>query len=318
MEVTTRIVALVGATASGKARLALEAARSCGAEILSCDSMKVYRHMDLGTAKPSAEARAAVTWHGLDLVEPHETFDTAAWVRLADDVLARARERNVPVLVEGGTVLYLKALTEGIFAGVPRDAEARAQIREEAERLGLAALHARLAAVDPRAAARIHPNDLRRIERALEVHALTGKPITELQGQFGALRAGVERTVFALAHRREDLDQRINRRIDRMIAAGWLDEVRALAARPQGVSREAEQALGYRELLAFVRDGERGSLDDLVTSVKGRTRRFARRQLTWLRHHVAGLRILDVPPGVEPVERHLATLVEALEASRKR
>lgn len=317
MEVTTRIVALVGATASGKARLALEAARATGAEILSCDSMKVYRHMDVGTAKPDASARATVPWSGIDVVEPHESFDTAAWVRLADDVLARARARNVPVLIEGGTVLYLKALTEGMFEGVPRDDEARARIRDEAARLGLPALHARLASVDPVAAARIHPNDLRRVERALEVHAVTGKPITELQGQFGTMRAGIERTVFAIGHRREDLDRRINRRVDRMVASGWLQEVRVLAARAEGISREAGQALGYRELLEFVRGGEKGSLEDVVTTVKTRTRRFARRQLNWLRHHVAGLQLLEVPPGAEPVERHLPTLVAALEASRK-
>src|SRR5258707_102512 len=138
---TTKIVALIGATASGKARLALDAARSTGAEILSCDSMKVFRQMDIGTAKPGAAARAAVRWHALDLVEPHERFDTSAWARLADEVLASARARRAPVLVSGGTVLYLKALTEGMFEGAPRDPDVRAKIRAEADAQGTAALH---------------------------------------------------------------------------------------------------------------------------------------------------------------------------------
>jgi tRNA dimethylallyltransferase len=312
---TRKIVVLVGATASGKARLALEASRDARAEILSCDSMKVYRGMDVGTAKPDGGARASVTWHGLDLVEPHERFDASAWVALAERVLDSARERRVPVLVTGGTVLYVKALTEGLFEGAPRDSETRAKIRAEAEEKGLEALHARLASVDPEAARRIHRNDLRRIERALEVHTLTGKPISALQAQFGRVRDGHERTVFALAHRREDLDRRINRRVDRMMAQGWLDEVRKLAARPGGISREAAQALGYRELLAWVAEGEKGSLDEVVEKIKTNTRRFARRQLNWLRHHVEGLRVLDVPPGAEPVELYKSEIVLALQQS---
>lgn len=315
MEETTKIVAIVGPTASGKARLALEAAARVGGEILSCDSMKVYRQLDVGTAKPGPEARARVPWHGLDVVDPHESFDASAWVRLADDVLARARAARRPVLVAGGTVLYLKALTEGLFDGVPRDPDTRARLRAEAEAVGSHELHARLETVDPVAAARIHPNDLRRIERALEVHALTGKPISELQRQFGALRPGIARTVFAVERRRSDLDARIDRRVERMMAEGWLEEVRRLVGLERGLSKEAGQAIGYRELLEFVRAGEVGSLDETVRTIQTGTRRFARRQSNWLRHHVAGIEILDTPPGGEPVELHLARVVQALEES---
>jgi len=272
----------------------------------------VYRHMDVGTAKPDARARSLATWHGLDLVEPHERFDASSWVEHAQGVLAGARERGHPVLVVGGTVLYLKALTEGLFENVPRDAAARAKIREEAASLGTPALHARLVSVDPRAAARIHPNDLRRIERALEVHSATGKTISELQGQFGTLRPGFERTVFFVERKREDLDRRIDRRVERMFAEGWLDEVRALAKRPQGISPEAEQALGYKDLLAHVRAGERDPIEGVLARIQTRTRRFARRQLNWLRHHVSGLRALEVPPGGEATLLHSRTVVSAL------
>ncbi len=311
-----RIVALVGTTASGKARLALEAAKEVGAEILSCDSMKVYREMDVGTAKPGPAARAAVRWHALDLVEPHERFDATSWTELALTALRDARERRVPILVTGGTVLYLKALTEGIFAGPPRDPLVRAALKERAEKEGLQALHEELVQKDSVAAAKIHPHDYRRIERALEVHALTGKPISELQAHtFGRIRDGIERKTFALALRRDDLDQRIGRRIDRMIAEGWVEEARRLAARAQGISREAAQALGYSELLAYVRAGEKDPLDPVVTSIKTSTRRFARRQLNWLRHHVEGLESLDVPHGAEPCELYRDTIVRALRHS---
>jgi tRNA dimethylallyltransferase len=312
MAETTRVVAVVGPTASGKARLALEAARLARADILSCDSMKVYRELDVGTAKPGPEARAAARWHAIDVVEPDQSFDAAAWVTLAESVLEQARREGRPVLVAGGTVLYLKALTEGLFAGVPRDPAVRAGLRAEAAEIGTQALHQRLRAVDPEAAARIHPNDLRRIERALEVHALTGRPISALQGQFGSLRPGFERVVFSVERRRADLDARIDRRVERMMAEGWLDEVRRLALRERGISKEAAQALGYRELLAFVHGGERDSWEATVALVQTRTRRFARRQLNWLRHHVAGVQPLEVPPGADAAELHRDKIVEAL------
>jgi tRNA dimethylallyltransferase len=312
---TTRIVAIVGPTASGKARLAFEAAREAGAEILSCDSMKVYRQLDVGTAKPGPHVLRELRWHAIDVVDPHESFDASAWVRLAESVLASARARGTPVLIAGGTVLYLKALTEGLFDGPPRDPDVRARIRADASVLGAHALHERLRAVDPTAAARIHPNDLRRIERALEVHEVTGRPISELQRQFGTLRPGFERVVFSVERRRSDLDARIDRRVERMMAEGWLEEVRRLVRLERGMSKEAEQAIGYRELLAFVRGGEKGSIAETVATIQTGTRRFARRQLNWLRHHVAGVRPLEVPPGGEPVELYRDVLVKALRES---
>jgi tRNA dimethylallyltransferase len=191
----------------------------------------------------------------------------------------------------------------------------RARIRADASVLGAHALHERLRAVDPAAAARIHPNDLRRIERALEVHEVTGRPISELQRQFGTLRSGFERVVFSVERRRSDLDSRIDRRVERMMAEGWLEEVRRLARLERGLSKEAEQAIGYRELLAFVRGGETGSIAETVAKIQTGTRRFARRQLNWLRHHVDGVRPLEVPPGGEPVELHREVLVKALRES---
>lgn len=307
-----QIVALVGATASGKARLALEVAKRAGAEILSVDSMKVYRGMDVGTAKPNSIARASVVWHGLDVVDPDERFDASRFVELAERTLASARERRVPLLLAGGTVLYLKALTEGLFSGPPRDAAVREKLREEARALGSSALHERLAHIDPEAAARIHPNDLRRIERALEVHEVTGKPISEQRAQWGHVDPRFERVLFAVKRGRSDLDRRIDRRIDRMIAAGWVDECRALLERPRGISREAEQALGYAELFAWIRSGEKEPVDDVVARVKTFTRRFARKQENWLRNGIEPVTWLETPEGREPAELFAEEVLRAL------
>jgi tRNA dimethylallyltransferase len=305
-----RVVAIVGPTASGKARLAQEAARRAGATVLSCDSMKVYRGMDVGTAKPARQAQAEVRWLGLDVVEPGERFDASRWVELADAALAESRDKGTPLLVAGGTVLYLKSWTEGLFEGPQRDPAIRARLREEAERLGTAALHERLVKADPAAAAKIHPNDLRRVERALEVIELTGRPVSEQRAQWGA-EPRFERVLFAVRRRRSDLDHRIDRRIDRMIAEGWVEECRALAARG-GVSKEAAQALGYRELLDWIATGEREPLERVVERVKTLTRRFARKQESWLRNGLANVTWLDVPEDREPVELHLEEVARAL------
>jgi len=302
------VVALMGPTGSGKARLAVAAATEAGAVLVSCDSMKVYRGLDVGTAKPPPAERGR--WVGLDLVDPWERFDARRFRGLVDGLLAETDPAR-PLLLSGGTMLYLKAATEGLADAPPRDAAVRERLRAEAAAEGTEALHARLAAVDPAAAGRIHPNDARRIVRALEVHEVSGRPLSSFHGQFGRVRPGVRRRVLAVERERGDMDRRIDARVDRMMAAGWADECRRLVADPRGVSTEAAQALGYRELLDWVEAGEdAGALGPVVERIKTATRRFARRQLTWLRR-VDDLERLPVAEG-DDVRKHTTRVVQAL------
>jgi tRNA dimethylallyltransferase len=276
-----RLWFLVGPTASGKSAIAVEVAARVGAEILSLDSMSVYRGMDIGTAKPSPEERARVAHHLLDLVDPHEAFSTGRYLEAAEaaiaDVVARGR---LPLFV-GGTALYLKGLTEGFVRGPAADWELRNRLAAEAAERGTPALHERLAVLDPAAAARIHPNDLRRIVRALEVAETLGKPISELQTQFGRPSERFECVLAGIRRGRAELYQRIDGRVDAMLAAGLLDEVRRLLRDPRGISHAASQFVGYREVIAHLR-GEM-TLDEAREKVKFRTHQFARRQDTWFK-----------------------------------
>ncbi len=285
---------IVGPTASGKGRLAVEVARLVGGEVISVDSMKVYRGMDVGTAKPPPEARRGVPFHLLDIRHPSESMSAAAWREeaLAAEAGVRARGR-VPIFA-GGTALYVRALTEGVFEGPPADWTLRRALEAEAERAGTAALHARLAAVDPKTAARLHPHDRRRVIRALEVFEKTGRPISELQRQwaspvFGgaaAEEARAGRAMVGLLWARDALYRRIDERVERMFARGFVEEARRLLADPRGIGREAAQALGYRELFAWLRAGGAAArpLADVVAEIQRKTRRFSRRQMTFFRH----------------------------------
>ena len=226
------ILVITGQTASGKEGLAVAVAAALGGEIVSADSMKVYRGMDIGTAKPSADQRRAVPHHLLDVADPGETFSTALWARMADLALADIHARGRTPVVSGGTPLYLKALLEGMFEGPAADQGVRDRLRAEAEARGTGELHERLMKIDPAAAARIHRNDLRRIVRALEIWELTGTPISELQRQWGSRRPRYRPLVVAIRRDREDLTRRIRDRVRRMMEAGLVDEVRRLAARP--------------------------------------------------------------------------------------
>jgi tRNA dimethylallyltransferase len=277
---------LTGPTGSGKTQLGLELAERLGAEVVSMDSMALYRGMDIGTAKPTPEERRRVPHHLLDVLDPWESASVAWWLaqatRWCDDVRARGKR----VLIVGGTPLYLKALLRGLFRGPPADAELRGRLAGEAEADGPQALHDRLARVDPAAASRLHPNDLRRVIRALEVWELTGRPISSWQGQWrdqpsSAGQPGTP-TCLWLDLPRADLYARINARVERMFAGGLVAEVRALQALPRPLSREAAQALGYKEVIGHLEG--RASLAETVALVQVRTRNFAKRQVTWFRH----------------------------------
>ena len=293
-----QILVLTGPTACGKSAVGLELAERLGAEIVSLDSMKVYRGLDVGTAKPTPAERARVAHHLLDLRDPWEDYDTRAFLddfaRAAGEIAARGRR----VLLEGGTVLYLRSLLQGLFAGPAADLALRARLEEEAAHSGPEALHRRLAAVDPAAAAAIHPRDLRRIVRALEVHALTGQPISTLQATLTSPPAGIRFRVAALELDREELDARISSRVERIFAAGLVEEVRRIAATPGGFGREAAQALGYKEVLAhFAKEYDAAEAAERTCRA---TRRFARRQLSWLKRLVAAGDWLRMERGEVP------------------
>lgn len=272
---------LIGCTGCGKGGLGRELARRIGAEIISLDSMKVYRRMDIGTAKPSAEARAEVRHHLIDVVEPSEEFSVAAYVNLAEATISEIRSRGKPILIVGGTPLYLKALTEGLFDGPGADAAVRARLHEEASVAGSAVLHERLRAVDPKTAARVHVNDLKRIVRALEVFELAGVPISSLQEQWDRNRPKHDAHLIGLRRNREDQSRRTNDRVHRMIEAGLVDEVERLLAEPLPLSGTARQAVGYAEIIEHLHG--RCTLAEAVESIKINTRQFAKAQRTWLR-----------------------------------
>jgi len=295
-------VFIVGPTASGKTSVALELAGNithgdqAGGEIISLDSMQLWRGMDIGTAKPTAEERRRVRHHLIELLEPSESFSVARYVEAAQAAVAEIAGRGRVPLFVGGTALYLKALLAGLFEGPSADWALRAELRRIAAEHGPAHLHERLQSVDPGTAQRLHPNDLRRIVRALEVYEKTGTPISELQRQWSAQRSGRQPPIFGIARDRAGLYDRINRRVDEMMQGGLLDEVRRLLTMNPG--REARQALGYRELIAHLA-GEIPSLDEAVGLIKRNTRRFAKRQLTWFRAFT-GIIWIEMRPGDSP------------------
>jgi tRNA dimethylallyltransferase len=277
-----RALVLTGPTGSGKSGLALELAGRLNAEIVSMDSMTMYRGFDIGTAKPSEADRARVPHHLIDVLDPWESGSVAWWLERAAAAVAEIENRGRIALVVGGTPMYLKALLRGLFGGPPADPELRRQLETEAERGGVDALHARLATIDSAAAGRINAKDLRRIVRALEVWELTGQPISSFQNQWTGEPATSGPDVVCLDLPRAELYERIDQRVLGMLNAGWLDETRRLRESPRPPSREASAALGYRELWEHL-DGRR-PWEQTVLRIQQGTRNFAKRQLTWFRH----------------------------------
>ncbi|MEM1449124.1 MAG: tRNA (adenosine(37)-N6)-dimethylallyltransferase MiaA [Planctomycetota bacterium] len=273
---------LIGTTASGKSRLALDLAPRLGAEVVALDSMTVYRGLDVGTAKPTPAERALVRHHLLDVADPAERYDVQRYLADVRDALEDIERRGATPLFVGGTGFYLAALLRGIFEGPPIDPELRRGLEARMAREGGAVLHAELAAVDPDAAERIHPNDERRTVRALEVFQQTGSTLTSLQEQWSGERSERERraTIVGLAPPAEILERRIVERTAEMLAAGWPDEALRLS-RGDGLGPSAIQALGYDTALALGR-GE-VEFDEARDLIALRTRQFARRQRTWFR-----------------------------------
>ncbi len=276
-----RCLAITGPTACGKTGLALELAREFPIEIVSMDSAQVYRGMDIGTAKPSRSVRAEIAHHLLDIRDPEETYSAGDFAADATREIAAITGRGRIALVVGGTLLYLRALRDGIATLPPRDPATRAAIDAEAAELGWPGLHAHLTTIDPDAAARIEPGDRQRIQRALEVHRLTGRPISELQRHSSQSGVHVE-SVALLPGDRAAHAIAVRERFAAMVEQGFVEEVRILRARPRLTAESASmRAVGYRQIWAWL-DGRQGweeAADRAVTA----TRQLAKRQLTWLR-----------------------------------
>ncbi len=277
-----KLLAVVGPTASGKSALAIALAQACGGEVVSCDSMQIYRRMDVGTAKPTREECMGVPHHLIDCIEPDAPFSCADYVQAAQEVIADIASRGRLPIVCGGTGLYLDALLRGgDFEETSGDPELRASLLAFAEAHGNEALHARLAAVDPDAAETIHPNNVKRVVRAIEIYECTGMTKTQADVRSRLGEAPYDAVVIGLRYPdREQLYARIERRVDLMMEAGLLDETRRLL--DEGifeVNSTAAQAIGYKELLGYLRGEE--SLETAVERLKTATRRYAKRQMTW-------------------------------------
>jgi len=288
---------LTGATAAGKTAIGIALAQRLNAEIISLDSMTIYRGMDIGTAKPSRELQTLVPHHLIDIVDPCDEFSVAQYIDAAAQIVSNIRARGHERLFVGGTPLYLKSLLRGLFNGPPADWNLRREIEAELAHVGEEALYERLSQIDPVAASQIHPHDTRRLIRALEVFRATGEPISHQQLQVDDGRPAEECRVFVLRRRREELHERIEARVHAMVDAGLVDEVRGLIANGGELGRTARQAVGYREALAYL-NGEYDD-DEMVARITYRTRRFAKRQGTWFRS-LSECRFVDLEGDPNP------------------
>ena len=293
-----KIVAIVGCTASGKTALSVELARRAKGEIVSCDSMQIYRGMDIGTAKPTYEERRGIPHHLIDIVDPEEDFSCADYARLADACISEIISRGKLPIVCGGTGLYLDGLLRGgSFEETETDPDFRAQMNEYALDFGTAALHEKLREVDPESAEAIHPNNVKRVIRALEIYHTTGRKKSELDKESRKPESKYDALVIGLRYPdREVLYERINKRVDQMVADGLAEETGKLYG--AGVferSKTAAQAIGYKELLPYFRGD--ATLDASVETLKLATRHYAKRQMTWFASKPY-IKWIDVLPGM--------------------
>lgn len=277
------MIAIVGPTAVGKTAAAVELACEIGGEIVSADSMAVYKGLDVGTAKPTAQEQARVRFHLIDVVDPAEPFSVGQFQRLAHEAIDGLSAKNLPAVVVGGSGLYVRAAIDGLDASIPpRNESLRRELALEARTCGRERVHERLARVDPESAARIHPNNLKRVIRALEIHEATGTPASVLFEADSRRRPRhPQARLFGLELKREALYERIEQRVDAMIQKGLIDEVKALLERGLDAALPAMQGLGYKEIAGYLR-GEYGK-DEAIQLLKKNTRRFAKRQYTWFR-----------------------------------
>jgi len=288
----TRLIVICGPTATGKTAAAIELAERLDGEIVNADSVQVYRFMDIGTAKPTAAEQARVRHHLVDVVDPDEAFDAAAFARLGRAAVADIAGRGRLPIVAGGTGLYIKALLGGLARRAVSDPAVRQRLQRDLAEHGPAVLHARLAQIDPATADRVHPNDAVRIVRALEVFEATGQPLSAHHRGHRFGDAPFEALTIGLDMPRETLYARIEHRVEAMVAQGLEAEVRRLLARGYGEELKPMQSLGYRHMAALI--AGRIDREEAVRTLKRDTRRFAKRQLTWFR---ADPQIRWVSPG---------------------
>jgi tRNA dimethylallyltransferase len=289
------LLVVVGPTASGKTELAVRIAERAGGEIVSADSVQVYRYFDVGTGKPTPAERARAAHHLIDLLEPLEAMDAGRWVGLAEEAIDDVGRRGRVPIVCGGTFLWVRALLHGLVAAPPADAAVRERHRALAEREGRPALHARLAAVDPESARRLSPNDFVRVSRALEVHELTGETLSAAQARHGFREKRHRARLIGIRREPAELDERIRARVRAMFDAGFVEEVETLLARGYGDAR-AMGSVGYRQIRDALAAGTASDREALAESVVRATRVFARRQRTWLRREA----VEWLAPGAEP------------------
>jgi tRNA dimethylallyltransferase len=308
------VLYLTGPTASGKTQIAVELAEALGkntpgAEVISVDSMAVYRGMDIGTAKPSREIRQQVTHHLIDIVEPTEDYSVSQFLNDAHSKVSEVKRRGKKVLLVGGTPLYLKSLLCGFFQGPPADWDFRNAVEKEVESVGLDALHERLRQVDPLSAHRILPGDMRRMIRALEVAKITGTPLSHWQTQFERFAVPTNSHAFVLSWDRPVLHQRVERRVEQMLDQGLVDEVTDLKNRFGNLGRTASQAVGYKEPLEFLSGGI--SYEEMKDQITAHTRQFVRRQEIWFRS-MPGMQRIDLSEA-SPLSGVKQQILSALE-----
>lgn len=287
-------ILILGVTGSGKGAVARALAQRLGGQVLSVDSMKIYRRMDIGTAKPPMEVRRQIAHHLIDVVEPSESFDVEQYLCMARQAMDTLQSAQVPVIAAGGTALYIKALLHGLFDGPGADEQIRHRLKQRLNEIGSAALHAELTRVDPVAAQRIHRNDARRIIRALEVYELTGRPISDWQRQWTAPPRS-DWTVIGLRRDKVIESRRINRRVERMIELGLRDEVARLLEEDPPIGPQARAAIGYAEMIDHLQG--RVTLDEALERIKINTRKFAKAQRTWFKTF-RPVRWIDIPDGM--------------------
>ncbi|CAI8043512.1 tRNA dimethylallyltransferase [Geodia barretti] len=278
---TSRLICLLGPTAVGKTEIAIRLAQRLNAEIISVDSRQIYRQMDIGTAKPTPEEQQAARHHLIDCVDISESFSVADYQSLADTAIADIQNRGKRVLLVGGAGLYFRAIVDGLFEGPGADPALRKRLEGEVAQFGVDALHDRLRVCDPESADRIHPNNIVRVIRALEVYELTGTPMSELQQQWHPEKQRYPFIAFGLTMPRALLYRRIEQRVDVMLANELIAEVESLLAAGYGRDTIALRSFGYKELIAYL-DGDCTYLE-AISQLRQNTRRFAKRQLTWFR-----------------------------------